>query len=156
MRTAEPHVSKRWGSRGQASVTRRCELTCCRPVSETVMHPPPDPGSRLMKPRSVASSQTGSRGQEVRQASITSAYARGFGPIHSRRSKMRLSTVSSTSATTIRSALGGRGPADPAQRRQRHREVWDGGPSKALVSFLGFRAPAYGRGSSGASTVAAR
>jgi hypothetical protein len=51
---------------------------------------------RTMKPRSFASSQTGSRGHEVRHASSTSAYARGLGPIHSRRSRIRLSMVSVT------------------------------------------------------------
>ena len=51
---------------------------------------------RTMKPRSFASSHTGSRGHEVRNASSTSAYARGLGPIHSRRSRIRLSTMSAT------------------------------------------------------------
>jgi hypothetical protein len=51
---------------------------------------------RAMKPRSFASSHTGSRGHEVRHASSTSAYGRGLGPIHSRRSRIRLSTVSAT------------------------------------------------------------
>jgi hypothetical protein len=49
-----------------------------------------------MNPRSFASSQTGSRGHDVRHASITSAYGRALGPIHSRRSRIRLSTVSAT------------------------------------------------------------
>src|SRR5687767_9655968 len=49
-----------------------------------------------MKPRSVASSQTGRRGHEVRHASIVSRYGRSPGPIHSRRSRIRLSTVSDT------------------------------------------------------------
>src|SRR2546430_13585016 len=48
-----------------------------------------------MNPRSVASSQTGKRGQDVRHASSTSAYGRGLGPIHSSRSMIRVSTVSS-------------------------------------------------------------
>jgi hypothetical protein len=51
---------------------------------------------RAMKPRSFASSHTGSRGHEVRHASSTSPYGRGLGPIHSRRSRIRLSTVSAT------------------------------------------------------------
>src|SRR6185369_3780412 len=41
-----------------------------------------------MKPRWLASSQTGRRGHEVRHASRTSAYGRGPGPIHSRRSRI--------------------------------------------------------------------
>ena len=51
---------------------------------------------RTMKPRLFASSHTGRRGHEVRHASSTSAYARGLGPIHSRSSRIRLSTVSAT------------------------------------------------------------
>src|SRR6476659_6194626 len=47
-----------------------------------------------MKPRSVASSHTGRRGQDVRHASITSLYGRVFGPIHSSRSRISESTVS--------------------------------------------------------------
>src|SRR6266566_6316490 len=47
-----------------------------------------------MKPRSLASSQTGSRGQDVRQASMTSRYGLALGPIHSRRSRIRASTGS--------------------------------------------------------------
>jgi hypothetical protein len=46
-----------------------------------------------MKPRSVASSHTGKRGHDVRHASSTSAYGRGLGPIHSRRSRIKVSTV---------------------------------------------------------------
>src|ERR1043166_3465827 len=47
-----------------------------------------------MKPRSWASSQTGSRGQDVRQASMTSRYGLPFGPIHSSRSRINASTGS--------------------------------------------------------------
>jgi hypothetical protein len=53
---------------------------------------------RLMKPRSFASSHTGRRGHDVRHASITSAYGRGAGPIQSRRSRIRLSTLSGMGA----------------------------------------------------------
>jgi hypothetical protein len=80
----------------QADDRRRCALKCSHPTSDTLMRRPrPDPRSRAMKPRSFASSHTGSRGHDVRQASSTSAYGRGFGPIHSRRSRIRLSTASS-------------------------------------------------------------
>jgi hypothetical protein len=51
-----------------------------------------------MNPRALASSHTGSRGHEVRHASITSAYGRWSGPIHESRSRIKLSTVSGTSS----------------------------------------------------------
>jgi hypothetical protein len=56
----------------------------------------PSPGAwwRSTNPRSFASSHTGNRGHEVRHASSTSEYGRGLEPSHSRRSRMRLSTVS--------------------------------------------------------------
>jgi hypothetical protein len=47
-----------------------------------------------MKPRALASSHTGRRGQDVRQASSTSAYGLGRWPIHSSRSRIKGSTVS--------------------------------------------------------------
>jgi hypothetical protein len=47
-----------------------------------------------MKPRSLASSHTGRRGHDVRHASSTSAYGRGSQPIHSSRSRTKLSTLS--------------------------------------------------------------
>ncbi len=46
------------------------------------------------RPRSVASSQTGSLGQDVRQASIVSRYVRSLRTTHSTRSRMRFSTES--------------------------------------------------------------
>src|SRR5713101_2304860 len=52
-----------------------------------------------MKPRSLASSHTGRRGQDVRQASITSAYGRGLGPIHSSRLRIKASTGFDTAAS---------------------------------------------------------
>src|SRR6516164_7772556 len=45
-----------------------------------------------MRPRSLASSQTGRRGHDVRQASMTSRYGLPSGPIHSSRSRVRAST----------------------------------------------------------------
>jgi hypothetical protein len=84
-------------ARRQAGDRWRCALKCSHPESDTLMRRPrPKPRSRAMKPRSFASSHTGSRGHDVRQASSTSAYGRGFGPIHSRRSRTRLSRASST------------------------------------------------------------
>jgi hypothetical protein len=52
----------------------RCFRRCSAPAADTETSAP-RPGARClaMKPRSVASSQTGSRGQEVRHASSTSA-----------------------------------------------------------------------------------
>src|SRR5262245_26426744 len=54
-----------------------------------------------MKPRSLASSQIGSRGQEVRHASMTSEYALDRGPIHSRRSRINASTGSANVVSLV-------------------------------------------------------
>ena len=76
---------------------------------------------RMMKPRSFASSHTGSRGHEVRHASSTSAYARGLGPIHSRRSTIRLSTVSAT-------------------------EIYEHRPGESVLQLVGRESAPIGRG----------
>src|ERR1051326_1153063 len=52
-----------------------------------------------MNPRSLASSQTGRRGQEVRHASITSKYGFDSAPIHSSKSSIRASTGSDNAAS---------------------------------------------------------
>lgn len=76
----------RWG---------RCLARCSRPRAVTEMSSPrPSSQCRPMKPRSIASSQTGRRGQEVRHASITSEYGLDPDPIHSSRSSIRASTGS--------------------------------------------------------------
>src|SRR5262245_30928902 len=60
-----------------------------------------------MKPCSLASSHTGRRGQDVRHASMTSAYGRGFGPSHSSRSRIRASTTFDTEASLSGRRSGG-------------------------------------------------
>src|SRR5262245_61925504 len=55
-----------------------------------------------MNPRSFASSHTGNRGQEVRQASRTSAYGRDSAPIHSSKSTISASTGSDIIALLFR------------------------------------------------------
>ncbi len=54
-------------------IRRPLALNSARPAGVAVTSVPPGPGRRATSPRSTASSQTGRRGQEVRQASITSA-----------------------------------------------------------------------------------
>jgi len=75
--------------------TPRCRLRKSRPSdvrATTSMPPSPSRSSTYL--RSVASSQTGSRGHEVRHASMTSAYDLGWGAIHSRRSRIKACTGS--------------------------------------------------------------
>ena len=76
----------------------------------------PRPGSltRSMKPRSLASSQTGRRGHDVRHASRTSTYGRGPGPNHSRRSSTRSSTLSVIVAPVTHERTAGPGRSWPA------------------------------------------
>ena len=83
----------------------RCRRRCSAPEVDTETTAT-WPGSlrRSMKPRSVASSQTGSRGHDVRQASMVSAYGRWPGPIHSSRSRIRLSTVCDTRRCSLATA----------------------------------------------------
>jgi hypothetical protein len=104
---------------------RRCFRRCAAPVADTETSPPhPGIRRRAMNPRSLASSQTGRLGHEVRHDSITSAYGRGSGPIHSRRSRIRASTVSDAGAlwieagrSIVASFLTLNGRAGCAQRR---------------------------------------
>jgi hypothetical protein len=77
----------------------RCLRRCSRPATVTDMSRPSSTSRRhATKPRSLASSHTGKRGHDVRQASSTSGYGREPGPIHSRRSRIRDSTVSDIEA----------------------------------------------------------
>jgi hypothetical protein len=85
-----------------------------------------------MKPRSLASSHTGRRGHDVRHASSTSAYGPGSQPIHSSRSRTKLSTLSDpgmwvTSSRRLSSAhysrydsgdMNARRPLQAASRRR--------------------------------------
>jgi len=73
----------------------RCCRRCSQPATETdTRRPRPTSQWLATKPRSLASSHTVRRGHDVRQASMTSAYGRASGPIHSRRSRTRAPTVS--------------------------------------------------------------
>ena len=81
----------------QTGRVTRCRRRCAAPDGDTdTSAGPPGEWRRSMNPRSVASSQTGRRGHDVRHASMVSAYGRWPGPIHSSRSRIRLSTVSDT------------------------------------------------------------
>jgi uncharacterized protein (TIGR03435 family) len=64
--------------------------------------------SRATNPRSFASSQTGSRGQDVRHASMTSSYVLSRTVSQSRRSRIRASTVSAICVYFTRSGFRNR------------------------------------------------
>ena len=100
----------------QPATRRRCCASSICPAGETDTNvPAPSRCSCVKNPRELASSQTGSRGQDVRQASSTSAYGRGSAPIHSRRSTTNASTGSDITTPSEPQVYRPRSEANAAQ-----------------------------------------
>jgi len=116
-RPLPPRRSRRRGSATDARQARRLSRNVRpRPVTATVASLP-GRCRRSMNPRALASSQTGRRGHDVRHASMTSAYGRCCGPIHSSRSRIRASSDSATTQGTSRPSAARQDDSRPARRR---------------------------------------
>ena len=102
--SGRPSTAHARGHRG-GSVRRRYRSRNARPRSVTeITVPQPSSSWRWTNPRSLASSQMGNRGQDVRQAAMTSEYGLGREPIHSRRSSINASTESDTADSAMNSS----------------------------------------------------